>query len=106
MTTKHFLNLRDLSNQDILNILDRAIERKSQKQKEKTLIGSKLCLIFEKPSTRTRISFESGILNLGGNAIFMSSSDLQLSRGEPVSDTAKVASVSYTHLTLPTSVTV
>ena len=42
MTTKHFLNLRDLSNQDILNILDRAIERKSQKQKEKTLIGSKL----------------------------------------------------------------
>ena len=92
MTTKHFLNLRDLSNQDILNILDRAIERKSQKQKEKTLIGSKLGLIFEKPSTRTRISFESGILNLGGNAIFMSSSDLQLSRGEPVSDTAKVAS--------------
>ncbi len=47
MTTKHFLNLRDLSNQDILNILDRAIERKSQKQKEKTLIGSKLGLIFE-----------------------------------------------------------
>lgn len=92
MTTKHFLNLRDLSNQDILNILDRAIERKSQKQKEKTLVGSKLGLIFEKPSTRTRISFESGILNLGGNAIFMSSSDLQLSRGEPVSDTAKVAS--------------
>ena len=92
MTTKHFLNLRDLSNQDILNILDRAIERKSQKQKEKTLAGLKLGLIFEKPSTRTRISFESGILNLGGNAIFMSSSDLQLSRGEPVSDTAKVAS--------------
>ncbi len=92
MTTKHFLNLRDLSNQDILNVLDRAIERKSQKQKEKTLVGSKLGLIFEKPSTRTRISFESGILNLGGNAIFMSSSDLQLSRGEPVSDTAKVAS--------------
>ena len=53
MTTKHFLNLRDLPNQDILNILDRAIERKSQKQKEKTLIGSKLGLIFEKPSTRT-----------------------------------------------------
>ena len=92
MTTKHFLNLKDLSNKDILNILDRGIERKSQKQKEKTLLGSKLGLIFEKPSTRTRISFESGILNLGGNAIFMSSSDLQLSRGEPVSDTAKVSS--------------
>ena len=92
MTTKHFLNLKDLSNKDILNILDRGIERKSQKQKEKTLLGSKLGLIFEKPSTRTRISFESGILNLGGNAIFMSSSDLQLSRGEPVSDTARVSS--------------
>ena len=92
MTTKHFLNLRDLPNQDILNILNRAIERKSQKQKEKTLIGSKLGLIFEKPSTRTRISFESAILNLGGNAIFMSSSDLQLSRGELLSDTAKVSS--------------
>ena len=92
MTTKHFLNLKDLSNKDILNILDRGIERKSQELKEKTLLGSKLGLIFEKPSTRTRISFESGILNLGGNAIFMSSSDLQLSRGEPVSDTAKVSS--------------
>ena len=92
MTTKHFLNLKDLSNKDILNILDRGIERKSQGLKEKTLLGSKLGLIFEKPSTRTRISFESGILNLGGNAIFMSSSDLQLSRGEPVSDTAKVSS--------------
>ena len=92
MTTKHFLNLKDLSNKDILNILDRGIERKSQTLKEKTLLGSKLGLIFEKPSTRTRISFESGILNLGGNAIFMSSSDLQLSRGEPVSDTARVSS--------------
>lgn len=92
---KSCLTLFDYSTEELRYILDLAKEIK-QKQKNKEpyqpLKGKVLGMIFEKASTRTRVSFETGIYQLGGTGLFLSSKDLQLGRGEPISDTAKVLS--------------
>ena len=92
---KHFLNLKDLSPQDFEEIFDLAADLK-KKQKAgnmpQLLKGKKVALIFSKPSTRTRVSFEAGIVDLGGYPLFLSSSDIQLGRGETISDTVKCLS--------------
>ncbi len=92
---KHLLKLGDLSREEILSILNLAdqlkFERKNGIQKD-YLKGKKLGMIFQKSSTRTRVSFEAGIYELGGYGLFLSSNDLQIGRGEPVQDTARVLS--------------
>jgi ornithine carbamoyltransferase len=90
---KDFLALHDLSSKEIADILKRAIDLKSGKDKNSCpLIGKSIGMIFEKPSTRTRVSFETGIYQLGGNAICLNSSELQLGRGETLADTARTLS--------------
>ena len=78
--------------EDVLNIIDLASEIKAGKKEEKPLEGKTLAMIFQKSSTRTRVSFDVGMYQLGGRAIFLSSNDLQMGRGEPISDTARVLS--------------
>ena len=92
---KHFLKLMDLSTQEIVEILNLADQLKYEKKngiEHHILKGKTLGLIFEKSSTRTRVSFEVGMYDLGGSALFLSSRDLQIGRGEPVQDTARVLS--------------
>ena len=92
---KHLLKLSDLSEQEIVEILNLADQLKYEKKngiKHHLLKGKTLGLIFEKSSTRTRVSFEVGMYDLGGNALFLSSRDLQIGRGEPIQDTARVLS--------------
>ena len=89
------LRLDELESKEINNIIDLAIDLKKQqkKGKEKPLLQNKtMAMIFEKPSTRTRVSFETGIFQLGGHALTLSANDLQLSRGESIEDTAKTLS--------------
>lgn len=92
MSKKHFLRVCDLSKEEILGLIDRALKLKQEKEVKQTLKGRILGLIFEKPSTRTRVSFECAMMKLGGNTIFLSTRDLQLTRGEPIKDTARVLS--------------
>ncbi|AOO64317.1 ornithine carbamoyltransferase [Sulfurospirillum halorespirans] len=92
---RHFLTLKDYSKEEILEIIDLAIKIKKQAKKGKFkpyLENQTLGMIFEKSSTRTRVSFEVGIHQLGGKGLFLSSNDLQLGRGEPMKDTARVIS--------------
>ena len=92
---KDFLQLSDFSPEEILFLLEEAKELKALQKQGKPhpyLSGKVLGMIFEKSSTRTRVSFEVGMLQLGGHAIFLSSRDIQLGRGESISDTAKVLS--------------
>ena len=92
---KHLLKLMDLSSQEITEILNLADQLKYEKKngiEHHILKGKSLGLIFEKSSTRTRVSFEVGMYDLGGTALFLSSRDLQIGRGEPVQDTARVLS--------------
>ena len=92
---KHLLKLMDLSEKEITEILNLADQLKYEKKngiKHHILEGKTLGLIFEKSSTRTRVSFEVGMYDLGGSALFLSSRDLQIGRGEPVQDTARVLS--------------
>ncbi len=92
---KHFLTLKDYSKEEILEIIDLAIQIKKE-TKEKVfknyLPKQTLGMIFEKSSTRTRVSFETGIYQLGGTGLFLSSNDIQLGRGEPIKDTSRVIS--------------
>jgi ornithine carbamoyltransferase len=92
---KHFLTLNDFSKNEILEMIELAFEIKNDlkngKQKHE-LRGQTLGMIFEKSSTRTRVSFEVGMYQLGGHALFLSSNDSQLGRGEPMKDTARVIS--------------
>ncbi len=90
---KDFLDTDVFSKETLLKIVDLGIKMKKNKQKySKSLKGKKLGMIFEKSSTRTRVSFEVGMYELGGISIFLSSRDIQLGRGETVEDTAKVLS--------------
>jgi len=93
--TRHFLRLRDYTKQELEDLLALAAELK-QKQKNgiehQVLKGKTLAMIFEKASTRTRISFEVGIFQLGGHGLFISSANSQMGRGEPIKDTARVMS--------------
>lgn len=85
---KHFLTLRDFNKDEIVGLLHFA--ECIKKEPKKLLVDKTLAMIFEKNSTRTRMAFELAITQLGGKALFLSSNDLQLSRGEPVKDTARV----------------
>ena len=92
---KHLLKLLDCSSEEIISILDLADQLKYERKNgipHPHLAGKSIGLIFEKSSTRTRVSFETGIYQLGGQPIFLSSRDLQIGRGEPVQDTARVLS--------------
>jgi len=95
MSTRHFLSLRDLTPEELVNIIQRAIELKAmQKHGElyEPLRNKMLALMFDKSSTRTRVSFETGMTQLGGSSMFLSPRDTQLGRGEPIEDTARVLS--------------
>ena len=85
------LSISDIKD-DVEFILDLASKIKAGEMEEKPLEGKTLAMIFQKSSTRTRVSFDVGMYQLGGRAIFLSSNDLQMGRGEPISDTAKVLS--------------
>ncbi|KAA0456375.1 MAG: ornithine carbamoyltransferase [Candidatus Thioglobus sp.] len=90
---KHFINLDDLSNSDLSQIIDNGIAlKKAHKsgQINKSLQNKTLAMIFDKSSTRTRVSFEAGMTQLGGHALFLSDRDIQIGRGESVVDTAIV----------------
>ncbi len=92
---KHLLKLQDLSQHDILDILNLADQLKYETKhgiEHHLLKGKTLGMIFQKSSTRTRVSFETGMYQLGGQALFLSNRDLQIGRGEPVEDTARVLS--------------
>ena len=92
---KHLLKLMDWSEKEITDVLNLADQLKYEKKngiKHHILKGKTLGMIFEKSSTRTRVSFEVGMYDLGGSALFLSSRDLQIGRGEPVEDTARVLS--------------
>lgn len=92
---KHLLKLQDLTQKEILELLNIADQLKFEKKNgiaHPLLAGKTLGMIFQKSSTRTRVSFEVGMYELGGKALFLSSHDLQIGRGEPVQDTARVLS--------------
>lgn len=92
---KHLLKMLDLTSEEVIEILNLADQLKYEQKHgiaHKHLAGKSLGLIFEKASTRTRVSFEVGMYQLGGQPIFLSSKDMQIGRGEPVQDTARVLS--------------
>jgi ornithine carbamoyltransferase len=92
---RHFLTLLDLDDGEAKHLLNRAIELKRMRQRGedyRPLVGSTLAMVFEKSSTRTRVSFEAGMAQLGGTALFLSPRDTQLGRGEPIEDSARVLS--------------
>ncbi len=92
---KHLLKMLDLSTEEIMDILNLADQLKYERKhniEHHLLKGKSLGMIFQKASTRTRVSFETGMYQLGGNALFLSAHDLQIGRGEPVQDTARVLS--------------
>lgn len=93
MQPRHFTSLLDLSGNELRQLIHRAIELKNDRNPDfQPLKGKVLAMIFEKSSTRTRISFEAGIAQFGGSAIFLSPRDTQLGRGEPLEDSARVIS--------------
>lgn len=93
MNPRHFISLLDLSSDEFRALINRAIELKNKRDPNfQPLKGQVLAMIFEKSSTRTRISFETGMTHFGGSAIFLSPRDTQLGRGEPIKDSAKVIS--------------
>lgn len=93
--TKNFINFDDLSHQELQGIIDRAISLKKEHRSGKlndSLKNKTLAMIFDKSSTRTRVSFEAGMTQLGGQSLFLSEKDIQLGRGEPITDSAIVIS--------------
>ncbi|WP_255151738.1 ornithine carbamoyltransferase [Halorarius halobius] len=93
--TRHFIDVDDLTRDELADVLTRATDLKERTTRGKPhpeLAGQSLAMIFEKPSTRTRISFETGMTQLGGHALFLGPDDIQLGHGEPIRDTARVLS--------------
>ena len=93
--TKNFINFDDLSHQELQGIINRAISLKKEHRSGKlndSLKNKTLAMIFDKSSTRTRVSFEAGMTQLGGQSLFLSEKDIQLGRGEPITDSAIVIS--------------
>ena len=96
LSKKYLTSIEDLTVEEILNLIEHAIEFKNNKNgnsSNQSLSGKTLALLFEKPSTRTRLSFETAMFQLGGNTIYLNSNDLQLSRGESIEDTARTVSL-------------
>ena len=92
---KHFRSLQEFTKLELLGLIGRAIELKKEKKVGKIhqqLMGKTIGLIFEKPSTRTRVSFEAAMYGLGGQVIFLSGRDTQLARSEPLKDMSRVMS--------------
>ena len=96
MTKRDFLEITDLTRDEVIRLFDLARRMKDGSYREQPLRGKTLAMIFAKSSTRTRVSFEVGTYQLGGQALFLSSRDIQLGRGEPIADTARVLS-RYVH---------
>ncbi|HJR18928.1 MAG TPA: ornithine carbamoyltransferase [Actinomycetota bacterium] len=96
MTERDFLSIDDLDTGELDELLDRAAKMKADRKPSKALAGKTIAMVFEKPSTRTRISFEVGIAELGAHALPLSSAELQLGRGETIEDTGRVLS-RYVH---------
>jgi len=97
MADRHFLSLKDWSPEEILGLFDLSARMKADPSHwSLALAGRSLAMIFQKPSTRTRVSFEVGMYQLGGQALFLGADDIQLGRGETVGDTARVLS-RYVH---------
>ena len=95
MGTRHFLTLLDLSPEELNRLINRAIELKRMRNAGEIyepLKNRVMAMIFEKSSTRTRVSFEAGMAQFGGHAMFLSPRDTQLGRGEPIEDSARVIS--------------
>jgi ornithine carbamoyltransferase len=95
MSIRHFLTLRDLSTAELNSIIQSAITMKAahrENTQQPIFAGKVLAMIFEKSSTRTRVSFEAGMAQLGGDSLFLSPTDTQLGRGEPIQDSARVIS--------------
>ncbi len=90
--TRHLLTGTELGGDEVITLLDRADALKAAPMSSRALEGRSVALIFERPSTRTRLSFEAGIFELGGQPVVLRSDDLQLSRGESVGDTARILS--------------
>ena len=95
MSTRHFLTLLDLTPSELQHVISEAIRLKAEHKKgviSEPLKNKVLGMIFEKSSTRTRVSFEAGMVQLGGGSIFLSPRDTQLGRGEPIEDSSRVLS--------------
>jgi ornithine carbamoyltransferase len=97
MNTRHFLDLSDFSGQQIRHILKvgsdiKAKRRRGERSKERPLEGKTLAMVFDKPSTRTRVSFDVGMRELGGETLMLTGKEMQLGRGESIADTARVLS--------------
>jgi ornithine carbamoyltransferase len=95
MKSRHFLTLMDLSHAELTSLLQRAIQLKEMVQRDEhyePLHGKVLAMIFDKSSTRTRVSFQTGMAQLGGTSLFLAPRDTHLGRGEPIEDTARVLS--------------
>ena len=89
----HLISIHDMTRDDVLGLVQEATSMKARPQDyARTLSGKTLAMIFEKSSTRTRVSFEVGMYQLGGTALFLSARDIQIGRGEPISDTSQVLS--------------
>jgi ornithine carbamoyltransferase len=96
LSKKYLTSIVDLDEKEIMNLISQAIDFKRNKDTSmynKSLTGKTLVLMFEKPSTRTRLSFETAMFQLGGNSVYSNFNDLQLSRGESIQDTAKTISL-------------
>lgn len=97
MKTRHFLDLSDFSGAEIRHLLDIGLEikskrRRGEKAKDRPLEGKVLAMVFDKPSTRTRVSFDVGMRELGGETLMLTGKEMQLGRGESIADTARVLS--------------